>query len=57
MRIAVAVTGLPAPGGTCAVVGATASLLGRKAVVDCAAYAADGGCLCTARAPWIAVNR
>lgn len=56
-RIAASVAALPAPGSTCVVVGAAASVQGRKALVDSSVYAQDGTRLATARATWIAVNR
>jgi hypothetical protein len=56
-RIAVAVDALPAAGSTCVVVGAAASMQGRKALVDSSVYSADGARLATARATWIALNR
>jgi hypothetical protein len=55
-RIAVAVDALPEAGSTCVVVGAAASVQGRKAVVDSSVYAPDGGRIATARATWIAVK-
>jgi hypothetical protein len=56
-RIAVAVDALPAAGATCVVMGAAASIEGRKALVDSCVYGPDGTRLATARATWIAVNR
>jgi hypothetical protein len=56
-RIAVTVDALPTAGATCVVVGAAASIEGRKALVDSCVYAPDGARLATARATWIALNR
>lgn len=54
-RFTARVTALPAAGDECVVTGALRSLEGRKAYVDTALYAPDGGCLAHAGATWIAI--
>lgn len=54
-RMAAVVSTLPAAGDKCVVVGATARVEGRKAMVHSALYGPTGSLLAYARATWIAI--
>jgi hypothetical protein len=54
-RMAAVVLAVPEPGAVCVVVGATAEVSGRKALVNSTLYGPSGEPLAYARATWIAI--
>lgn len=54
-RMAAVVSAVPEPGAECVVVGATAEVSGRKALVNSTLYGPSGEPLAYARATWIAI--
>ncbi|HEX7746584.1 MAG TPA: hypothetical protein VF462_15145 [Micromonosporaceae bacterium] len=54
-RMAAVVSAVPEPGDECVVVGATAEVSGRKALVHSTLYGPSGAVLGYARATWIAI--